>query len=202
MRRFPYRAALLSFAANILVAVSPVALASQSFSYDRLKAGRLEGKVLVQWLEPDLFLFIPDKDKPLTYVRGDGSRITPGRMLTDGGSIPRPMWMLRNYSPWGFAPAFIVHDWIFYVHHCRMTGHERFSLDEAGRIMAEVMKTLISSRKVDASPLTVRAMHAAVTSPVARSAWNNGQCSPPPTGMTTTQPMREFEISFDIPPAR
>src|SRR5262245_53900835 len=94
--------------------VSPV----EAGIYQKLKVGKLEGKVTVQWLEPNVFLFIPDAERPLTFTRSNGEKIQPGRLITDGGSIPRPMWVFRNYSPWGYAPAFIVHDWIFYTKHC------------------------------------------------------------------------------------
>nr|WP_249779640.1 DUF1353 domain-containing protein [Bradyrhizobium sediminis] len=34
-------------------------------------------------------------------------------MYTDGGSIPRIAQIFNGLSPWGFGPAYIVHDWIF-----------------------------------------------------------------------------------------
>lgn len=183
-----------------LVAVALLSAAqgaiAADFQFDTVKTGRLSGKLIVQWLEPDLFLFIPDSDKPLTFTRDNGQAITPGRMLTDGGSIPRSVWILRNYSPWGFAPAFIVHDWIFEMKHCKIDGYELFSLKEAGLVMAEIMKTMIEQKKVDAGAFTVTSMYLAVVTPLARQYWDQGKCNPPPVGMFGGKPLREYELNF------
>ena len=188
------RVAAAAIAVTLLAPAAPRAV--QTFDYDALPPGTLKGKLVVQWLEPDVFLFIPDPKSPLTFVRSTGQTITPGRMLTDGGSIPRPVWILRNYSPWGFAPAFIVHDWLFSITHCQVAGHEQYSLEESGRVMAEVMKTMIAQKRIDASGLTVTSMYMAVVSPVARHSWETGRCNPPPSGFTGT-PIRQFELNFD-----
>jgi hypothetical protein len=169
---------------------------AQVLKYNTIKSGKLSGKVIVQWIEPDLFVFLPDSKQPLTFTRNNGQKITPGRMLTDGGSIPRPIWILRSYSPWGFAPAFIVHDWLFTMKQCKLGGYERLTLNDSGLVMAEVMKTMIEAKKVEAGPLTVVSMHQAVVSPIARASWNRGKCNPPPPGMAGVKPIQEFEISF------
>src|SRR5262249_9096204 len=93
-------------------------------SYEDFHVGSLKGKLIVQWWERDKFVFLPDKDDPLTFKRSDGETITPGRMFTDGGSIPRPLWIFRQYSPWGYAPAFIVHDWLFHMKQCGLPGND------------------------------------------------------------------------------
>jgi Protein of unknown function (DUF1353) len=171
-------------------------VAADSFSYSKVKPGKLAGKLIVQWIEPDRFIFEPDPKTPLTFTRHNGQSITPGRMITDGGSVPRPIWVLRNYSPWGFAPAFIVHDWLFEVKQCKRTGHELFNLENSADVMAEVMKTMIESKKIDAGPLTVAAMHEAVLSKPAREAWERGPCSPAPNGLFPMKPILQYEISF------
>jgi hypothetical protein len=84
-----------------------------SSHYKHTAAGTLKGTVVVEWYKPDLFKYRPDTTDPLTFTRRKGTVIQPGLMLTDGGSIPRVFWVLRNYSPWGYGPAFIVHDWLF-----------------------------------------------------------------------------------------
>ena len=73
--------------------------------YSKVKPGELKGKLLVQWYDYDEFIFIPDKDNPLRFIRNNKTEIIPGKIYTDGGSIPRPLWVVRSYSPWGFAPA-------------------------------------------------------------------------------------------------
>jgi hypothetical protein len=102
-------------------------------------------------------------------------------MLTDGGSIPRPLWVVRNYSPWGYAPAFIIHDWLFAVKHCEYPGFENLTLDGAALIMSEVMKTMmLDPKKGHVDKLTLYAMYEAVRSPFAQVVWDGGKCTPAP----------------------
>jgi hypothetical protein len=44
---------------------------SRDFGED-FRVGSLKGKLVVQWWEPDKFVFLPDKDDPLTFKRSDG----------------------------------------------------------------------------------------------------------------------------------
>jgi hypothetical protein len=180
----------------LLVMIYPFCAQSQQYNYSKIVPGNLKGKLLVQWLEPDQFLFIPDKENPLTFVRGNGEKITPGRMMTDGGSVPRPIWILRNYSPWGFAPAFIVHDWLFRMRQCKLAGYQNYSLDSSGIIMAEIMKTMIEAKKVEANSLVVDSMYMAVTSGVARDRWERGTCEPIPPAMFPVKPLSEYILEF------
>ncbi|WP_449301626.1 DUF1353 domain-containing protein [Pseudoxanthomonas mexicana] len=165
-------------------------------TYDQLPPGELKGKLLVRWIEPDTFLFIPDNEDPLVFTRSNGDRVMPGRMLTDGGSIPRPLWILRSYSPWGYAPAFVVHDWLFEMKHCRLPGHEQYTHRIAADVMGEVMKTMMISGKVAVDKPTLWSMHAAVSSGISGDIWKNGECTPPPIGMDARKPLAEYVISF------
>jgi hypothetical protein len=149
--------------------------------YVQVKEGKLSGKLLVEWIDADLFVFTPDKEKPLTFVRFNEERIQPGAMLTDGGSIPRPFWILRSYSPWGYAPAFIVHDWLFAVKHCGYQGFKNYTFDETAMILSEVVKTMMLDPKHRfEDKLSMYAIYEAVKSPIAREIWENGKCNPPP----------------------
>ena len=183
----------IAFAAAIATSSDASA---QSYRFEDVKTGTLSGKLIVQWLEPDLFLFIPDKDAPLSFTRHSGQRITPGRMKTDGGTIPRGFWILRSYSPWGFAPAFVVHDWLFEVKRCKYSGHEQLSLLDSALIMAEIMKTMIQAKKVDASSLVVDSMYLATTSDKAQQYWGTGSCTPPVPALFPQKPILEYEISY------
>ncbi|MCK9621346.1 MAG: DUF1353 domain-containing protein [Methylobacter sp.] len=165
--------------------------------YDEFQLGKLEGKLIVQWIGPDQFLFIPDRQKPLKFTRSNGSVIQPGRMLTDGGSIPRPIWILRNYSPWGYAPAFIVHDWLFDMKHCKLPGYEAFSHRDAADVMAEVMKSMMETKLVAVDKATLFSMHLAVSSPIAERLWKEGKCVPPPADFGAKKPIAEYELDFD-----
>jgi hypothetical protein len=115
--------------------------------FDRTQEGTLKGKLLVEWIDPDQFIFTPDKDSPLTFTRKNGQSFAPGKMYTDGGSIPRPLWAIRSYSPWGYAPAFIFHDWLFEVKHCKYSGYESLTVEDAALVMSEVMKTMMLDPK-------------------------------------------------------
>jgi hypothetical protein len=117
-----------------------------SVHYARTDQGELRGDLLVKWVEPDLFVFVPVATNPLTFVRADKTAIVPGPMYTDGGSIPRPLWALPAYSPWGYAPAFVVHDWLFDRKHCDDPTYASYTVTDAAWVMSEVMKTMIEGR--------------------------------------------------------
>lgn len=189
-RRFKYWIAIGAFA------LATSTQTAWGASYEDFQVGSLKGKLIVQWWEPDKFVFLPDKDDPLTFKRSDGATITPGRMFTDGGSIPRPLWIFRQYSPWGYAPAFIVHDWLFHMKHCGLPGNDKYNYEIAATVMAEVMKTMMETKKVDVAKLTLLAMYEAVDSSIAKTYWDNGKCELPPTGLATKKPLYEFKLSF------
>lgn len=170
----------LSLAAGLLigVAVSAYTWINAQVGYAMTQPGLLKGKLLVQWVAADQFIFLPDTENPLTFTRSDGTVIQPQRMFTDGGSIPPALRALKSYSPWGFAPAFIVHDWIFTLKHCKIPGYETYDLDGAASVMSEVMKTLMQDpRYGGANPLVHYSFHEAVQSPTARRYWETGTCA-------------------------
>lgn len=139
--------------------------------------GKLEGKLIVQWLEPDKFMFVPDSASPLRFTRSSGQVIQPQKLVTDGGTVPRAMWVARSYSPWGYAPAFIIHDWLFEMKRCALPNNPAADYKVAADIMAEVMKTMAAAGVVSLDDLTLLSMHAAVSSSVARDYWDNGKCA-------------------------
>jgi Protein of unknown function (DUF1353) len=183
------------FAAAI-IALS-LTIAGCAGSYSSTPVGTLKGKLVVQWLQPDLFLFIPDQNDPLTFTRRDGTTIVPQRMLTDGGSVPRALWILRSYSPWGYAPAFIVHDWLFVMKQCSIPGNIAMSHHDAANVMAEVMKTMMEKDLVPTDKATLKSMFLAVDSPIAGKLWDEGKCTPPPTAEALMKkPIAEYELKF------
>jgi hypothetical protein len=166
--------------------------------YQRTHAGTLKGKLVVEWMEPDLFLFRRDPKDPLTFTRSDGTRIEPQAMLTDGGSIPRPMWVFRNYSPWGYGPAFVIHDWLFHVENCQLAGYDSWTLDGAATVMSEVMKTLMENPKFKyGDQISMYSMYLAVRSPPARAAWEHGKCLEPPSDSADYwRPSLKFVVQY------
>jgi hypothetical protein len=102
--------------------------------------------------------------------------------------------------PWGYAPAFIVHDWLFVMKHCQPPGYQNYTYQDAALVMAEIMKTMMESERVDVDKATVLSMYLAVSSPVAETLWNEGKCEPPPAESDLRikqKPIAEFEISFE-----
>ena len=164
--------------------------------YERTQVGQLNGRIIVEWRKPDLFAYRPDAKQPLSFVRRRGQEIKPELMFTDGGSIPRPLWVLRNYSPWGYGPAFIVHDWLFHMQNCKLPGYEKYSVEEAATIMSEVMKTMMESPGFDyGSKTTVYLMYQAVQTQPARDAWSDGRCVTPDLRILSA-PDEVFVVEF------
>jgi hypothetical protein len=137
------------------------------------------------WVGEDKFVFAPDLNDPLQFRRKSGQIIQPGLMYTDGGSIPKIAQPLGGFSPWGFAPAYMVHDWIFVGRHCIVDGinTSRFenvkdvTFDESALILAEIIKTLIETNKVPKNQFAFGAISNAVDSFVARGLWDKtGAC--------------------------
>ncbi len=180
----------------VLLPMLLIGAPAQADTYENLKAGKLSGKVIVQWLEPDLFLFLPDDKSPLKFTRSTGEEIKPGRMLTDGGSIPRPMRAFRNYSAWGYAPAFIVHDWLFFIKRCKQDNYRDYTLESAASVLGEIIKTMMVSGSVEKDETTVNVMVAAVSSRFARQYWEDTGCVQPPVAFGRT-PIAQFTLSFD-----
>ncbi len=191
---------------RLWVLVTVLILASSgcaSWHYARTKTGELRGKLVVQWVEPDQFIFLPDQDRPLTFTRANHNAIAPGQMYTDGGSIPRPFWAFKHYSPWGYAPAFIVHDWLFHMQHCQLSGYDKYDVDEAAQVMSEVMKTLMEMKKeeIPTDKVALYAMFEAVRSPMAAKLWDQSKeesCKEPPAERKAAppRPMIQYMLEF------
>ena len=149
-------------------------------SYEKTGVGRFEGVLEVRWLEPDRFLFVPNKNDPLSFTTADSTReIKPGAMYTDGGSIPRIFWSVPGYSPWGIAPAYIIHDWLFMAHHCETDGYEDITFSDSYRLMGESIKTLMETDRVPKNESLFFNVVAAVKTPIAKGLWDTGDCNLP-----------------------
>ena len=115
--------------------------------YSRLNPGTLSGSLFVMWIDEGgssgdgTFLFVPDPHDPLTFRRSDptqpGAVIRPGMMYTDGGSIPKIAQVFNGLSPWGYAPAYMIHDWLFVAHHCIVDGEDGPRFDQVRSVTFE-----------------------------------------------------------------
>ncbi len=170
--------------AAIVAALSAVALGGcldqiYGWHYDRTQTGELKGTLRVTWVGQDSFLYEPDPVNPLYFKRADGTVIQPATMFTDGGTIPMALRAIKSYSPWGYAPAFIIHDWLFVMKQCQLPGYEKYDLEAAAVVMAEAVKSLMENPKVGApNKLVHYSMYEGVRSATARDYWDNGKCNP------------------------
>ena len=163
------------------VALSTVLMAAgcASLNYTKVKTGEFSGKVQVTWIAPNYFIYDPAPADPLVFKRGDGKMIQPQRMYTDGGSIPPFLWGIPGYSPWSYAPAYMIHDWLFEAHHCKLSDLDWVTFDDSATILAEAIKTLMESGKVPKDPQVLDVIYSGVSSFVAQDLWTGGQCNPP-----------------------
>ncbi len=177
--------------------------------YDKTSTGDLKGTLRVTWIGNDSFLYEPDPANPLTFKRADGTVISPGPMYTDGGSIPTALRAIKGYSPWGYAPAFVIHDWLFVMKQCKLAGNEKYDLEAAATIMAEAMKTLMEKPQFGGpNKLLHYSMYEGVRSSTAKDYWDNGKCNTPgapmervPKPATTRSITRQAAPSAEAPAA-
>lgn len=157
--------------------------------------GRVSGYLMVFWDGEDNFIYYPYYADPLTYTlpkalaeRLGYDKIRPGAMFTDGGSIPQAVRSWTGLSPWGYGPAYIVHDWLFIARHCNRTGQtDRFDKrdrDEAHKVeavdfqrsadvLAAVIQALVAQDKVPKRDFAPKAIYTAVDSGIARNLWDS-----------------------------
>lgn len=148
-------------------------------AYENSSTGKFEGVVDIRWLRPDRFLYVPNRADPLRFTTADGRVFEPKPMYTDGGSIPRLLWSVPGYSPWGMGPAYIVHDWLFMAHHCSTPGYDQVSFEESSRVMGAAIKTLMEADIVPKDETLFFNVVEAVKSPVAEHMWKKGECELP-----------------------
>jgi hypothetical protein len=150
--------------------------------YNQIKPGRFTGELHLTWKYPDLFT-VDNADQKFGFIRYNQQIITPQAIYTDGGSIPRLAWGIKDLSPWYYGPAFIIHDWIFEWHrHPDRFGACPYTCQDAADILAECLKTLMQdpATKCDDSPTTLWLVHTAVSSVVAEHLWNSTGLPLPP----------------------
>jgi len=148
--------------------------------YRNTTQAKFTGALDVRWVSSDYFLFLPNKEEPLTLLRANGTKIQPGPMFTDGGSIPRFLWGVKGYSPWGYAPAYIVHDWLFEAKHCGHKPDSTYTFDDSVNVMAEALKAVMEASPEVRNYFLFDSVVGAVASPIARRLWEEGECKAPP----------------------
>lgn len=163
----PARKKRIGGKAGPALAMSTWGEATQKF-YPDFPIGKFEGEPYLVWVKPDIFRMEP-QTPCFRFIRSSGEVIEPGRLFTDGGSIPRALWFVRDLSPWTYAPAFLIHDWLFDCHHAGTTDK---SFEEVRDIMMEGIRTLMEAGVCTPNRLTFDLIHAGIDSVIARRIWN------------------------------
>lgn len=170
--------------------------ATVSLDYDALVPGKFKGSLIIVWLGEGgssgdgRFLFVPEPGNELTFTRSDpaapGGVIKPSIMYTDGGSIPKIAQAFRGFSPWGYAPAYMIHDWLFTAQHCIRDGnpdprYQRLrdvEFEESVKIIGEAIRALVKSGRVKENDTAGNLITAAVGTGIARGLWKEeGACA-------------------------
>jgi hypothetical protein len=128
--------------------VAGVSCSSHRFYAKIDGSGKICNLPAVQWASPNTFIYRRDRARPFCFHRGNGEIIEPAAIVTDGGSVPKVAWSYAGFSPWDYAPAYIVHDWLYEAHRQNRAGGltpqgtmKFYSREEADLILAEVIKT-------------------------------------------------------------
>lgn len=169
-----------------------------SINYDKAPVGRFDGSLFVMWVGEGgptgdgAFVYVPAPGHELTFTRvsaaGKEEVIRPTMMYTDGGSIPKIGQVFKGLSPWGYAPAYMVHDWLFRARQCLSDGKATkteamvagISFQESAQIIAEAIKTLQEEGRVGPDDVAPRVISSAVAGPVSEHHWRKkGACQVP-----------------------
>ena len=180
----------LTTAAQIAVALATCLLTGCAAGhYANTSPGKFYGTPLIEWKNDQEFVFHQNPNKPFYFERLNKEKIIPQTMYTDGGSIPRVLWSFRGYSPWEYGPAFIIHDWLFVEHECKIADWQKYNFPQSAEIMSECLKTLMETqpRIVEKNPTRLYRMYLAVRSFVAKRLWENGKCIPAPPEVASEQ---------------
>ena len=140
----------------------------------------MKGVLLIQWSDETRFIYVSPTDNPLRFMTRNGREVRPGRMYTDGGSIPRLFWSVKGFSPWGYGPAYVLHDCLYHRHRCDRDGPpNKFSFEEANEVLDDAIAFLMVTKKVDSNRLARRLIKWAVDN-FGQEAWDKSCDAEPP----------------------
>ncbi len=165
----------------LLLALLLTSCGSYDFYHKVDGHGKIIGNPTVDWVKPNQFLYYQSKNRKFAFRRCNGELIVPQSLKTDGGSIPSFLWAREGYSPWTYAPAYLIHDWLYEAHRRGLPGgiardgtplyYDKLKSDW---IMAEVIKSQMEDEETfgkSKSPGRLKAIYWAV-SRFGNSAWN------------------------------
>ena len=158
--------------------------------------GEITGRPAVVWTQPDKFVYAHQLNTDFKFSRPNGEVIHPGSIETDGGSIPRILWSQKDFSPWTYAPAYLVHDWMYEAHRRKVPAGKDadgnpiyYTKAQADWIMAEIIKAQMENPEqfnTRKSTGNLRRIYWAV-SKFGNTAWNGE-----PHPVVTTTATEEF----------
>jgi hypothetical protein len=183
------RANLLAFAAAAVITACGPNI------YDKAEPGKFTGRIYLMWIDDGgdsgsgTFVFVPVPGQELTFKRQNPAatvkEIKPEMMYTDGGSVPRVAQAFKGFSPWGYAPAYMVHDWLFIARNCITDGTPigrepdiaGMKFEESAEVMAEAIKTLVEQNMVKENDVSEAIIPSVVGGPITRGLWEKeGAC--------------------------
>lgn len=163
--------------------------------YQTAKPGEFQGRIFLMWIDDGgplgdgTFVFVPVPGQELAFTRKNPKatvdKITPEMMYTDGGSIPPVAQAFKGFSPWGYAPAYMVHDWLFIAKNCNTDGSvqgnehlvAKMTFEESADIMAEAIKTLVKQKMVKPNDVSEMIIPSVVGGSISRGLWDQkGAC--------------------------
>lgn len=161
--------------------------------YEDAPVGTFQGSLFVMWvgegnggMGDGQFLFVPNPRNPLTFTSSkDDLKISPEMFYTDGGTIPKFAQVFRGFSPWGCAPAYMVHDWLFVAHHCNEDGLatpkqamlKDVTFERSAELIGESIKTLVHTGRVRKNDVAPAVITSTVSGPISWHLWNRkGAC--------------------------
>jgi hypothetical protein len=157
----------------------------------------MKGVLLIQWSDQTRFIYVSPADNPLRFTTRTGREVQPGRMYTDGGSIPRVFWSVKGFSPWGYGPAYVLHDWLYHQHRCRRDSPpNKFSFEETNELLDDAIAFLMVTEKVDSNRLARRLIKWGVDN-FGQTAWSEPcDAEPPAEAKGLVAPITVDRIEF------
>ncbi|OQX04047.1 MAG: hypothetical protein BWK73_37460 [Thiothrix lacustris] len=143
--------------------------------YRQFKRGRFHNidKINLNHKQDSWWEYIPDTNNPFSFERHTGEIIQPGKIYTDGGSIPGFLQWIDGLKPWDYGLAYMIHDWEFDAHHCNLIN-KRF--EDVRDTMMEAVKTMMEDGLGEKRLYMFTKIFDGIDSLVARSLWKHGEC--------------------------
>ena len=173
MCRSTFASPVVSFVVAVLVVCLGACVPAR---YEAVETGTFHGTIDLRWVDSDIFVYIPNPDDPFRFERPDGSVVEPGVLITDGGSTPRVLRAFAHLSPWAYAPAYILHDYVFRAHHCEFPLERPFTFEDSVQIMGEALRTHMEANPELRHPGVYELIVSSVNSAAARVYWHTGTC--------------------------